>query len=287
MNRFRSPLMQQLISSARNNSSPPLALACVSRGLKSLSSGKSSEKQSTIQSCPSVQLPARRHSVTVPSLTSEPESCSETQRKALALQDLIKSRRSVSQLVPYVTAHGFIASAIRRAVECGMHAPNHKRTEPFTFRQMLAPSEATRRLTRICYRVALHRALREKGVMEHRAQLQAQQKARKWGAVPAFLVASVSGQPPQSGPCFRDVYEEHPTIPPASTRQLEDVSLLPSFLLLPLTRCDFPRSTQLLALLSKMYSSPSMPKVWRPSGPQGPSFVHPPFANCCRWRKPK
>jgi len=135
--------------------------------------------------------------------------------------------------------------ALDRAVAAGRAAPNHKRTEPFRFRRLLAPSESTERLAEIAEQVYL----RQKQLQQQQQQLNnnnnvfdsavvqaaALRKREKWRQIPAFLVTLVSTQrnnehapPPASriisNPMNTDnnPYDPLPYTPPASERALED-----------------------------------------------------------------
>ena len=98
----------------------------------------------------------------------------------------------------------FWKQALERAARCGFTAPNHKRTEPFTFKRLVAPSAPTRRLAEIAYEVSLRQQLEKKQHQKHdnedeedeetirMMKATAQKKFDKWNAIPAFLVTLVN-----------------------------------------------------------------------------------------------
>ena len=139
--------------------------------------------------------------------------------------------------------HSLLASAIDRAVACGQMAPNHKRTEPFSFKRLIAPSDTTRRLSDIAYHVNL--------IHNPNSSIKvAEKKRQKWLDVAAFLVAlchdnqhptlatSSSSEPNQDDNDDKEVgdnvqgllYKRLPYSAPQTERQLEDVSSLDIFL---------------------------------------------------------
>jgi hypothetical protein len=165
-----------------------------------------------------------------------------------AMQALLMSRRTVSKLVHTTSAdapavaenHEFnmkmnsrltrenedqlLMAAMDRAVRVGQMAPNHKQTEPFSFRRFLWSSQSARALADICFQVTLAR----KG-----SEPLARKKREKWAQIPAFLVTLVhENQEPLEAPqqttgdTLNDpsLFEALEYLPPNTERQLEDVS---------------------------------------------------------------
>lgn len=134
------------------------------------------------------------------------------------------SRRTVSVFEPNAPN---IKESLDRAILCGMHAPNHHKTEPFTFKRIMSPSDATERLAEVAY----HVKLRKNPDSENNQSL-ADRKRHKWGQIPGFLVALVEGQPLQeefgssssssSSTTAIDPYEPLPLVVPRTERQLEN-----------------------------------------------------------------
>lgn len=160
-------------------------------------------------------------------------------RKAVAMQESQSNQEDQRAL---------LASAIDRAVACGQMAPNHRRTEPFTFKRLIAPSDLTRRLSDIAYHVNLLHS-------PNSSTQVAEKKRQKWLDVAAFLVALCHDNqhpPPLSSSASSSttnqdithgnledesqnaklqsssslIYKPLPYCAPESERQLEDVSNL-------------------------------------------------------------
>lgn len=133
-------------------------------------------------------------------------------------QDLSRSdEESESLLAP---SEAFWKEALDRAVACGRRAPNHKRTEPFSFKRIVAPSRATERLAEIAYHVTLHKS---------QSEVHAEKKRVKWSSIPAFLVATLDHNSAQIAEQQRDddggdLYEPLPFVPIQTEREMEDVS---------------------------------------------------------------
>jgi nitroreductase len=133
-------------------------------------------------------------------------------------QNLILTRRTRSRFAPPLAQHPGSepwVGALDRAVRCGYAAPNHKRTEPFTFRRLIAPSIKTEQLAELAYHVQMrkHELLRQQKLQrrtntstssnhdaddstqdEHLLLLDtksARRKQDKWSQIPAWLVATV------------------------------------------------------------------------------------------------
>eukprot|EP00521_Asterionellopsis_glacialis_P006704 CAMPEP_0195287652 /NCGR_PEP_ID=MMETSP0707-20130614/4626_1 /TAXON_ID=33640 /ORGANISM="Asterionellopsis glacialis, Strain CCMP134" /LENGTH=454 /DNA_ID=CAMNT_0040347429 /DNA_START=77 /DNA_END=1441 /DNA_ORIENTATION=+ len=119
------------------------------------------------------------------------------------MQSLMMSRRTISAFEPLPSSDNHIyqkslKESLDRAVQCGMNAPNHKKTEPFRFKRLLAPSSKTQELAHIAYQVKYY----QKPTCENNQRL-AQRKLEKWNTIPGFLVALVHGQPPQEEDILR------------------------------------------------------------------------------------
>lgn len=105
-------------------------------------------------------------------------------------QAMIQTRRSTTHFDTTLTATdgaAFWKDALDRAVACGRRAPNHKRTEAFSFKRILSPSVATERLAEIAYRVTLDKS---------QSEVNAERKRTKWSQIPAYLVAMVRAPNP-------------------------------------------------------------------------------------------
>jgi nitroreductase len=184
---------------------------------------------------------------------------------AEAFQQMIQTRRTGSHrphrplLSSAVTAstpslssteYDFYKAALDRAVAAGMAAPNHKRTEPFSFKRILGPSNSTRRLADIAGQVYRHSPKHRQPngsdsgtVLDLDVLLaEANRKREKWLHIPAFLVTLVSSLPleqrrreqqlQQQAVMTRDMPTPNddeavsflplPFVPPANERELED-----------------------------------------------------------------
>ena len=234
--RFRTPLMQQIIRSAqhqqrelssqacntggtlsRGNSSIILAMAGISKG----EGGNFSQDTSNLCLRPSFDSYYTRRLNSLPSSKAMGQSLSQlanrvnmTSHELNDIQKAIVTRRTVNRFESSdneFNSTPIMIGAIERAVQCAMSAPNHKRTEPFTFKQILSSSSSAIELAEIAY----HAALRSKG------EDVAHAKREKWSKIPAFLVALVNGQPDQNTSC-KDQYTPIDIVMPISERQLED-----------------------------------------------------------------
>lgn len=176
-----------------------------------------------------------------------------------SFQQLIQTRRTSRKFLKLsesnLTADDY-KLAIDRAVVAGRSAPNHKRTEPFTFKRLLGPSRNIDRLAEIAKEVYLRQHHGQYDLGEDVEQA-AEAKRIKWSQIPAFLVTLVSSssnhqndtssshiftenstsepwmdhdndESDANGPLSidrigqEDVYEALPYQPPASERELED-----------------------------------------------------------------
>lgn len=139
--------------------------------------------------------------------------------QAFLFQSLIKDRRTGTSLVYTLNdrekEQELIKAAIHRAVECAHFAPNHKRTEPTSFVQIMSDSSAARELGEIVYQVSA----RTKSVPV------GEKKKEKWSQIPAYLVAIVHEN--QSALKIDETakFDALPYAPPETERQLEDVSI--------------------------------------------------------------
>jgi hypothetical protein len=94
-------------------------------------------------------------------------------------------------------------------------APNHKRTEPFSFRRFFVGSLAAQHLAELSYQVTLSSSS---------SAPNAEAKRKKWLEIPAFLVTLVHENQSSSVSTTTTPYEPLPYAPPETDRQLEDVS---------------------------------------------------------------
>ena len=170
-----------------------------------------------------------------------------------SIQRSIQSRRTISlfETKNDGTEHDDILNkkikeAVYRAIQCAMTAPNHKRTEPFTF-IILSSVKSKEELSEICYNVTYRNEMKKNDnndiktqnekdllTMKQRikiAKSKALKKMEKWkNEVPMYLAVVVGGQPNQIPTKDNvasenyDLYEILDLIPPVSIRQLEDVS---------------------------------------------------------------
>ena len=152
-------------------------------------------------------------------------------------QTLLQTRRTASYFHPEPSLFSteqenrtFWNAALDRALQCAQTVPNHKRTEPFFFQRMIAPSPATERLADIAYHV-MYRKKKSVSLAE--------KKRDKWRAIPAFLVAIVQSKDHDLYPSVdefsttsRDgngddekrLYQPLPFASVTTPRELEDVS---------------------------------------------------------------
>ena len=150
------------------------------------------------------------------------------------LQNLIISRRTISNFMeisksPEPTLKD-IQTVTTRAIECGMNAPNHHRTEPFHFTRIMAGTEASEQLTDIAFNVALQKNLTNKSFEE--ATRSAKNKEDKWKqTIKGYIALTVSGQPcqdPQAADAPKDtesfswLFDSLRFQAPITEKQLED-----------------------------------------------------------------
>jgi hypothetical protein len=163
-------------------------------------------------------------------------SSKETASLARHFQTLIQTRRTTSHFATLgdndntaatfttafdnsssLAAATFWKEALHRAVECGRRAPNHKRTEPFSFKRVISPSAATDRLAEIAYYCALQKP--------NATEISAEKKRAKWQQIPAFLITMVTAKErlyPED--LDTGLYHQLPFVPLQTERALEDVS---------------------------------------------------------------
>lgn len=142
------------------------------------------------------------------------------------MHSLLRSRRTATRLVHSLDdskrqqEQDYIAQALNRAVACAQMAPNHKRTEPFSFKKIMASSQSAQTLAEISYQITLNKS------SSSSSQPVAERKRQKWLEIPAFLVALIhDNQDPSSlVTCDNEAFQELPFMPPKTERQLEDVS---------------------------------------------------------------
>eukprot|EP00571_Detonula_confervacea_P006699 CAMPEP_0172331916 /NCGR_PEP_ID=MMETSP1058-20130122/62171_1 /TAXON_ID=83371 /ORGANISM="Detonula confervacea, Strain CCMP 353" /LENGTH=319 /DNA_ID=CAMNT_0013049193 /DNA_START=57 /DNA_END=1016 /DNA_ORIENTATION=- len=239
--------MQQFAANARTQSRPPIALFSLSGANSSSDRGEQTYRRAsqhasishrrppTLSTISSGHLQQQRSSSVVNSSLDEGDSSAAsatpseaTQSSAQKFQHLIASRRTVANFVLHppsqqLSNRQFLQDAILRGVECAVTAPNHKITEPTTFHRIVTPSAASERLLDIAYEVTLQRLLDNKLSGEEACRSEAARKREKWGSIPAFVVATVSGMGDQSsGASEEDSYKELPYAPPTTIRQMED-----------------------------------------------------------------
>jgi hypothetical protein len=165
--------------------------------------------------------------------TSNPNDDGATPINSPTSQSVSSPHRQQEELQRRADEEEALLEALHRAVVAGRMAPNHKRTEPFSFVRFVSSSHAARQLADIAY----HVALRKTGGSEAAAR----KKRDRWSCVPAFLVTLVheNHRPPRLD--FTDgvdaggggdvdagrPYEPLGYVPPTTERQLEDVSSPP------------------------------------------------------------
>ena len=143
--------------------------------------------------------------------------------------NLIRTRRTISNFDPRPSEDdggASIKTAIDRAVECAMTAPNHKLTEPTTYHRILASSSAHKRLLDIVYETTLQSLLANQLSGEMACKSEAKRKRDKWSAIPAFVAVTVDGMDPcqeqDESKSDSDYSTTVPFMGPRNTPQLED-----------------------------------------------------------------
>jgi nitroreductase len=163
----------------------------------------------------------------------------------VGFQNILQTRRTSSHFAPRLLSsstaasdaqeqaqaqeHEYWMGALERAVVCGRHAPNHKRTEPFTFKRMVGPSENTERLADIAYHVSLREQQQDiprTGASPEQIEEKALKRRDKWSRIPAYLVTVLTSETIVADPnvvdSLDDAYEQLPYSAPATERELED-----------------------------------------------------------------
>ncbi|KAL7446597.1 hypothetical protein ACHAXM_010279 [Skeletonema potamos] len=255
---FRSHLMQQFYSAAKNQSRPPLVLATTFGNNYEGSSHRRGRHHRASTTSPSPMLsslnthhlphPLSSSSRTFREASNETKPASnddathhdlhEPSIAAQSLQQMISSRRTVSNFLNHppslsverdMQCQQILSNAIKRGVECAFTAPNHKITEPTTFHRILTPSAASERLLDISYQVTYQRLLCNKLSGVEACRNEAMRKREKWSTIPAFLVATVGGMEDQYQQDQEEeqeeeqtLYQEIPFIAPRTIQQLED-----------------------------------------------------------------
>ena len=143
--------------------------------------------------------------------------------EAIPMQSLMLTRRTETEQSVFSKKNSktleelSLMSAVDRAVKCAQMAPNHKRTEPFSFSRFGFGSQTAHELAEIAYNVTLTDTQNEPN---------AEGKRWRWLHIPVFLVASVhNNQSPIEISDSTD-YDPLPFHPPQTERQLEDVSIV-------------------------------------------------------------
>jgi hypothetical protein len=139
---------------------------------------------------------------------------------ARSFQSLLETRHTASKLTHSGTTpreSELLQAALTRAVVCARMAPNHKRTEPWSMRRLMAPSPATKQLAEIAYQVDYNK---------HESHVSAENKKSKWLTVPAFLVTLAHANQKEviQDDATCSPHDVLPFAPPETERQLEDVS---------------------------------------------------------------
>lgn len=233
--------MQQFVAAARTQSRPPLALIGVASEESERSSnqkkndiplGSSTSSRRTYPSARQRSDSETRALSSIASMmSSEHRMLSSlssdrlsqpsptpggfgSPEKSFYFQDILKARKTTSRFAADQSPdQTFWKEALDRAVACGLTAPNHKRTEPFRFKRMIAPSESTQRLADIAFHVSLRKKTTE----------EAERKRQKWQQIPAFLITLVEGGNETVLPeNAKDMYEPLDYVPPSSNLALED-----------------------------------------------------------------
>ena len=140
---------------------------------------------------------------------------------ARSFQSILETRHTASKLTlsdATPRESELLQAALTRAVVCARMAPNHKRTEPWSMRRLMAPSPATEQLAEIAYQVDYNKK---------ESHVSAENKKSKWLAIPAFLVTLVHAN--QEEVVIQDdttcsPHDVLPFVAPETERQLEDVS---------------------------------------------------------------
>jgi len=135
-------------------------------------------------------------------------------------QNMLQTRKPSKRFVPfnglppmYESEQDYFIDALERAVKCGQATT---RTDPFTFKRLIAPSQATERLAEIAYQVDLRHKQPGKSTKS------AERKRDKYSQIPAFLVTTVSEDSLDTD--LESVSDEYDLLPytPPSEEALDD-----------------------------------------------------------------
>mmetsp|Transcript_9124 Transcript_9124/g.11503 ORF Transcript_9124/g.11503 Transcript_9124/m.11503 type:complete len:365 (+) Transcript_9124:272-1366(+) len=282
---FRSHLMQQFVTAARNqnrNSAHHIRLSTSSQSsreyqlhsrngeVQDASSLRSNSISSTSRnSSPNRLFPTRldienkrslspvnrsflRSFVTPTRIEEEIESQGEkddddendydyddAESNSNSFQTTLSTRRTISNFLSLdiisMQQQQQIRDAIGRAIECGMEAPNHHRTEPTTYYRIMPNSSSWEKLMDITYNVTLLKNKSMSNKTAEEAKINAESKRDKWkGTISGYVVVCVNGQPNQCIHIDQDNIDESedqrikalygalPFRPPETEKQLED-----------------------------------------------------------------
>lgn len=229
--------MQQLTATARSQSRPPLALigwlqdeeesarSCNVRRIASLDTSLRTLQEDGVsmgRSLPSQSTDTSHLLRRFSSSLLDDDHHSHLTLSSDAFQDILRSRRTSSGFrarLPNQQLHW--SNAIDRAVACAVTAPNHRRTEPFTLKRMLAPSARTKALADLAGELKRREVMAQQQIDDEATiEAAAQRKRDKWNQIPAFVVALCRQSQPVSLPM--DPHQVLDFSPPASERDLED-----------------------------------------------------------------
>jgi len=141
-------------------------------------------------------------------------------KQASAFQSILLTRRTATRLKAVEDSdpenqQQMLMMALDRAVKCAQMAPNHKHTEPFSFKRFLAGSTSAQQLADIAYHVTLQKT---------GSHPNAESKRQKWLDIPGYLVTLLHEN--HSGfeekDLVGDPYKALPYVAPETERQLED-----------------------------------------------------------------
>lgn len=238
-NAFRSHLMQQFVAQSSRQARPPLALSSVVGPLRGGAGSRSGSKASSSAAVIVDSSSQPHHPKHAVENTNEKHQCSQMKETinsittgstdqisedAQLFQKMLMSRRTTSNYAPKSTWESspqkllLVREALNRAISCAIQAPNHKRTEPWTFKTLVYPSSARQALLNII----------------HNDDDKPSLKRQRWENIPAFVVALVHGQPNQeeilttmtstSDFTVTPMQQELTVVPPSTLQQMEDVS---------------------------------------------------------------
>lgn len=235
-NAFRSHLMQQFVAQSSRQVRPPLALSSVVGPLRGGAGSRSGSKASSSAAVIVDSSCQPHHTKHVVENNNEKQQYSQTKEtinnittdqiseEAQLFQKMLMSRRTTSNYAPKSTWESspqkllLVREALHRAISCAIQAPNHKRTEPWTFKTLVYPSSTRQALLNLIPNDDDTPSL----------------KRQRWENIPAFVVALVHGQPNQeeistmtmntNDFTVTPMQQELTVVPPSTLRQMEDVS---------------------------------------------------------------